>query len=164
MSGVTCISGSTLVGEECLTRCPRNFEILSTDTSMCVSNVACPMDTTEVDGDTCQKSNTPAVDGACSAGQAQLQPGICFYPSPCPAPFLENGIYCLKRKVERVSTSPYCSNSLYSYANGNCSTLSMYAWLIIIFGVFVVILILVLFYGQASNCSPRRYLRGGTSK
>ena len=148
MSSVSCVSGSTLVNDTCLTHCPPNYVPLNTDVTMCVSNIACPPDTTEVDGMTCQKSYEAAVEGSCARG-AQYSPGVCYYPTPCPAPYLENGFNCLKRTIGRVASPPHCSNALFSYDGTECRTLSIYGWFTLFFGmlVFVVIGLLVYHYG-----------------
>jgi len=145
MSGVTCTPGSSLVNDVCLTHCPTNYIPLNTDVTTCVSNIACPPDTTEVDGMTCQKSFEPAVDGSCTQG-AQYSPGFCYYPTPCPAPYLENGFNCLKRTVGRVASAPQCASSLFSYNAGECRMLSVYGWFTLFSGALVFVAISLLLY------------------
>jgi hypothetical protein len=158
MSSVTCVSGSILVNDQCLTHCPPNYVVLNTDATLCVNNVACPPDTTEVDGMTCQKSYEPAVNGSCVQG-AQYTPGTCYYPTPCPAPYLENGLNCLKRTIARTSSPPHCSNVLFSYDGTECRTLSIYGWFTLFVGMLVFVFIGLMVYNfgvKTSACEIKR--------
>lgn len=140
MASVVCSPGSSLINDLCLSHCPPNFITLPSDVTMCVSDIACPEDTTQVDLMTCQKSFEAAVDGSCVRG-AQYSPDVCYYPTPCPAPFLENGFNCLKRIMDRTSATPHCSNPLFLFENGQCYTLAMYGWLTLFFGLLVAVAI-----------------------
>jgi hypothetical protein len=137
MPDLTCPSNFTLMNGTCYGQCPPNYIVLNTDTTMCVSHVTCPQDTIEVDGMTCQKSHENAVNGTCTQG-AQYSPGICYYPSPCPAPFLESGFNCLKKTIARTEFQPLCANFLLGYQDGECNTLSIYGKMLILFILVIV--------------------------
>jgi hypothetical protein len=135
MTNIVCKTGSVLIDEQCFSVCPSNFISIPTDNTLCVSNIACPINTTEVDYINCQKSVENAQNGTCSRG-AQWAPDLCYYPN-CPAPFLENGFSCTKRSVPRTVSQPYCSNILLSFDGNTCSSLSLYGWLLLLLAVIV---------------------------
>ena len=150
MANIVCVTGSVLLNAQCFSVCPPNFISIPTDHTLCVSNIACPIHTIEVDYINCQKSVEDVLpNGTCSQG-AQWAPDLCYYPN-CPAPFLENGFSCTKRSVPRTVSQPYCSNILLSFDGTTCSSLSIYGWLLLFFAIIIIFTIGYTLYKPPSS-------------
>ena len=116
-----CPSNKELIDDLCYSKCPAGYEVQSVDFMVCVATTPCPYSITTqdtADNGLCNKVSFSLTNGTCSEGYTQWLSGECF--ANCPLGFIDNGLSCGKRYLDRVSSYPNCSSSWYTYENGAC--------------------------------------------
>jgi hypothetical protein len=116
-----CPSNKELIDDLCYSRCPPGYEVQTIDVLACVATVPCPYSITvqdPADNALCNKVSFSLTNGTCSDGYTQWLNGECF--ANCPLGFMDNGLSCSKRSLDRLTSYPTCSSSWYVYENGAC--------------------------------------------
>jgi hypothetical protein len=139
---ITCATGLKYLADQCYAKCPAQMIPLTTDETQCVSSVTCPPFITTadvVDSSLCNKvvfEVDPVTKLCTNSSYTQWNAGQCV--APCPPGFIENGLSCLKKTLDRHYSAPYCSNFLYAYEGGACRI----SWFAIALGLFLLVAII----------------------
>lgn len=142
-----CPSNRDLIDGLCYTKCPPNFDVQTIDFMVCVSTAACPYSITTqdpVDNGLCEKVAFPLVDGTCSEGYTQWLQGQCY--ANCPAGYIENGLSCAKRSLDRSTSYPSCGSTWYTYDNGACVLSTGSTVLILVIALITTLVFLFVLY------------------